>query len=338
MQSASPTLSGFRSIVRRPSLGLAEIAWRWTFGFAASLLLLLSFEEYLKTLPVSTGDLWLLRSGQPGLISQAIQHILQGSAPRVIAAAIVLGSALATAWVGLAALGRAVTLRAVESYFPDEGAAPPGNSRWGLGSLAGLNLLRVAITVAAGFGWLAAWLVASAAASGSDPSPGLAVLMFLAAILLVWLAWSVMNWLLSFATVFVVAGGEDTFGAIASALHCLGARVGAVLAASTWFGLAHLAAFGLASSAVVFPLVFAGVLPRGVVFGGVLMVALLYFAVADFLYMGRLAAYVAIVENPDRPSLQELVPRSEDGRPPRASPGLERGVDPEELILSDVPQ
>ena len=106
----------------------------------------------MKTLPVSTGDLWLLRSGQPGLISQAIEHILQGSAPRVIAAGIVLGSALATAWVGLAALGRAVTLRAVESYFPDEGASPPGNSRWGLGSLAGLNLLRVAITVAAGVG------------------------------------------------------------------------------------------------------------------------------------------------------------------------------------------
>jgi hypothetical protein len=338
MPSASPTLSGFRSIVRRPSLGLAEIAWRWSFGFAASLLLLLSFEEYLKTLPVSTGDWWLLRSGQPGLISHAIEHILQGSAPRVIAAGIVLGSALATAWVGLAALGRAVTLRAVESYFPDEDASRPGNSRWGLGSLAGLNLLRVAITVAAGVGWLAAYLVASAASSESDPSPGLAVVVFLAAILLVGLAWSVMNWLLSFATVFVVAAGKDTFGAIASALDCLGDRIGAVLAASTWFGLAHLAAFGLASSAVVFPMVFAGVLPRGVVFAGVLLVALLYFAVADFLYMGRLAAYLAIVENPDRPSLQELVPRSEDGRPLRPSPGLERRVDPEELILSDVPQ
>jgi hypothetical protein len=326
---------------RRPSLGLAEIAWRWSFGFAASLLLLLSFEEYLKTLPVSTGDLWLVRSGQPGLISQAILHILQGSASRVVAAVIVLGLAMATAWIGLAALGRAVTLRAVESYFPDDGASEPGDPHWGLGSLAGLNLLRVAITVAAGVGWLAAWLaawlVASAASAESDPLPGLAVLLFLAATMLVWLAWSAMNWLLSFATVFVVAGGEDTFGAIASAVHVLGARIGPVLAASTWFGLAHLAAFGLASSAVVFPLVFAGVLPRSVVFGGVLMVTLLYFAVADFLYMGRLAAYVAIVECPDTLSSREIVPRSENGRPPAPSTLLERRVDPEDLILSDVP-
>jgi hypothetical protein len=337
MQSSSPTLSGFRSIFRRPSLGLAEIAWRWSFGFAASLLLLLSFEEYLKTLPVSTGDRWLLRSGQPGLVSQAIQHILQGSAPRVVAALIVFGLAMATAWIGLAALGRAVTLRAVESHFAGDRPSELGDPRWGLGSLAGLNLLRVAITVAAGMVWLTAWLVASAAASDSDPSPGLAVLMFLAATLLVGLAWSAMNWLLSFATVFVVAGGEDTFGAIAAAVHLLGARIGAVLAASTWFGLAHLATFGLASSAVVFPLAFAGVLPGVVVFGGVLMVTLLYFAVADFLYMGRLAAYVAIVEGLNTISSRETVPRSEDGGPPAPSILVESRVDPEELILGDVP-
>jgi hypothetical protein len=110
------------------------------------------------------------------------------------------------------------------------------------------------------------------------------------------------------------------------------------LAASTWFGLAHLAAFGLASSAVVFPLVFVGVLPRVVVFSGVLMVTLLYFAVADFLYMGRLAAYVAIVEGLNTISSRAMVPRSGDGRPPAPSTLLESRVDPEELILGDVPQ
>ena len=41
--------------------------------------------------------------------------------------------------------------------------------------------------------------------------------------------------------------------------------------------------------------------PAGVVLGGVLLVTLLYFAVTDFLYMGRLAAYVAIVEMPELP-------------------------------------
>ena len=48
--------------------------------------------------------------------------------------------------------------------------------------------------------------------------------------------------------------------------------------------------FVVASSAVAFPLGFAEVLPGGMVFGGVLLVTLLYFAVVDFLYVGRLAA------------------------------------------------
>jgi hypothetical protein len=50
--------------------------------------------------------------------------------------------------------------------------------------------------------------------------------------------------------------------------------------------------FVVASSAIAFPLGFAEVLPGGMVFGGVLLVTLLYFAAADFLYVGRMASYV----------------------------------------------
>ena len=49
-------------MLRRPSLGLAEIAWRWSLSFAAVLLLFFSFVEYLDTLPVTEADLLLLRS------------------------------------------------------------------------------------------------------------------------------------------------------------------------------------------------------------------------------------------------------------------------------------
>lgn len=71
MTRRSPTLEGFRAILQRPSFGLAEITWRWSFGAAAGLLLGFSFFEYLDTLPVSRGDLLLLRTAQPVLISQS---------------------------------------------------------------------------------------------------------------------------------------------------------------------------------------------------------------------------------------------------------------------------
>jgi hypothetical protein len=54
--------------------------------------------------------------------------------------------------------------------------------------------------------------------------------------------------------------------------------------------------FVVASSAAALPLGLAAVLPGGMVFGGLLLVTLLYFAAVDFLYVGRLAAYVFMIE------------------------------------------
>src|ERR1700690_3697887 len=117
MNRRSPTLEGFTAIFRRPSFGVAEIAWRWSFGLATSLLLTFSFLEYLDTLPVTRRDLFFLRTGQPVLISQALARILAGSAPRIFLAAIVLLPTLAIAWILLGSLGRAATLDALVGYF-----------------------------------------------------------------------------------------------------------------------------------------------------------------------------------------------------------------------------
>jgi hypothetical protein len=332
------TLEGFRAMFRRPSFGLAEIAWRWSFGSAAVLLLTFSFLEYLDTLPVSAGDMFFLRTRQPFLISQALLHILRGSGARLADAAIVLGLALALAWIGIAALGRAVTIKALLGYLSEElnNQELAGAKAWRFQSLVGLNFFRVAAILAAAVGWVAAWILAGAVSPDSDPSPGSAMLVFLTMILLVGLAWSAVNWFLSFATVFAVAEGEDTFGAIASAADFCRTRTGPIVAVSSWFGLAHLVAFFLATSVVGFPLAFAPVLPAGVVLGGVLLVTLLYFALADYLYVGRLAGYLAIIANPQMPTMPEITPPSPDnGSLVGVSP--ETRVDPDELILSDLP-
>jgi hypothetical protein len=338
MMSRSPTLEGFRTILRRPSFGLAEIAWRWSFGAATALLLTFSFFEYLNTLPVTRGDLVLLGTRHPLLVSQAILHIFRGSAFRVMEAIIVLALTLGAAWIGLASLARAATLKALLAYFRENDALRSQDQRnlgraqannGPLGSLLGLNFFRAGAALAATIGCLAAVLLGGAATSTSDPAPGSALLILLTVVMLVWLAWSAVSWFLSLAAIFVVTDGQDTFGAIAAAVNLCRTRAGSMSAAGTWFGLAHLTAFVVATSIVAFPLGFAGVLPAGIVLGGVLLVTLLYFAVADFLYMGRLAAYVAILEFPDpRPA----------PLPYQSSPfiPLHEGIDPTEPILSDV--
>lgn len=340
MQQRSPTLEGFRAILGRPSFGFAEIAWRWSFGAAANVLLIFSFFEYLETLPVSNGDLVLLRTRHPILISRAVLHIFRGSSFRLLETVVVLLIALGAAWVVVASLGRAATLRALVAQFreSDGASVQDHENSWGLPSLFALNCFRLGTGLAAAVGCLAAVLLGAATSRSSDLSPGGAFLIALAVIMLVWLAWSIVNWFLSLATVFVVARGQDTFGSIAAAVDLCLARPGAIFAVGTWFGLAHITAFVVASSVVGFPLGFAVVIPAAAVLGGVLLVTLLYLIIADFLYIGRLAAYVAMVESPESPRVfSNPRPAPENTGSSAECPSRETRVDPSELILSDLP-
>jgi hypothetical protein len=336
MRPRSPTLEGFRAILRRPSFGLAEIAWRWSFGGAAGLLFTLALFEYLKTLPLTRGDLVLLSTKRPFLISQAMVHIFRGSGFRLVEAVLVLSLALGAAWIGVASLARVATIRALLLHFHEGDAClPPDRPQFRLRALFELNFLRVCVTIAAVIGCLAAIFLGRAMTSASAPAPGRAVLVVLTVALLVWLAWSIVSWFLSLSVVFVVVEGKDSFGAVSAAVDLCATRPGSIIAANTWFGLAHFVAFVVATSVVAFPLGLAGALPASMVLGGVLLITLLYFAVVDFLHAGRLAAYVAMLELPDPRSVRGITPLPPNTQPSALIPRRE-GVDPAELILSDL--
>jgi hypothetical protein len=304
MERRSPTLEGFRILFRLPSLALAEIAWRWSFGLAVTALLAFSLREYLSTLPVTAADIFLLQTRQPALVLQAIARILRGSAPRAVTALIVLALALTLAWIVLASLARAATLKMLFEYFPQN--SEPKTRTWRFRSLIGLNFLRTGALLAAVVGFVGAVLLAGAASSATHPSPAGALLIFWMLTLFIVLAWSMINWYLTLAAVFAIGEGKTTFGTLGAAADLIREHPGPVAAAAIWFGLAHGLAFVVASSVAAFPLGLAGVLPLGVVWGGLLLIALLYFAVVDFLYVGRLAAYVFMIDPPEpQPQLDD---------------------------------
>jgi len=342
MKPPSPTLEGFRSIFQRPTFGLAEIAWRWSFGAAAATLAVLSFFEYLDTLTVTRGDLLLLRTRQPALISEVLRHALRGSGLRFIAALIVLSLALLIGWTVIAAWARAATINALLDYLRRRSQASSSNAEeklsrdWSLGSLLGLNLLRAGGTLAATLGFVAAVILGGMVSHTDHSAPVLALLITLAVALPVWLVWSMVNWFLSLAPIFVIRDGRDILASLAASIDLCRSHAGSVVAAGTWFGLAHVVAFFVATTIVAFPLGLAKVLPGGVTLGGVVSVTLLYFAIVDFLYVGRLAAYVAMVEFPESVAVEspDLLP-PDGGRSSALSIPLTSAVDPDELILSD---
>ncbi|MCU1301112.1 MAG: hypothetical protein JWQ87_1396 [Candidatus Sulfotelmatobacter sp.] len=372
MSVPSPTLEGFRAAFRCPSVTFAEIAWRWTVGAVASALFLFSLFEFLNTLPVTHGDATLLGTGQPLLVGKAISHIFHGSLNRAVFATLLGCLALVLLWIIAASIGRAATVRALLDYFRNSfrrdvarnvsASAPPTAVVEGdadtvvpgtangtaleyttsvspdfsdsipLRSLAVLNFLRVAVSLAAILAFIGAATLAGFASPAANPRPGLAFILFLPFAALICIVWPALNWLLSLASIFVVRDAENAADALSTAVTFFREHVGSVLAVSTWTGVAHLVALSIAGTAVSLPLAFIQFVPPRLVIAVVILLTLAYFAIVDWLYIARLAGYLCIAEMPDAPPVLAPLPAppSMSQSPPHSA------VDRDEPILSDL--
>jgi hypothetical protein len=335
-------MEGFRAVFRRPLLTLAEITWRWAVGATAIALFFFGLFEYLNTLPVSRGEMLFLRSRQPYLVGQAILHILRGSLSRAVLSLLVATLLVTLVWTLAGSLGRIATLRAMLEYFRGRLAqglsAPHEGTRAGeatehsnpFSPLVFLHVLRAVLLLAAVLGFGGAIVVAGLVSPDAHPRPALAFVAFVPIAGLVWLFWSALNWILSLAAVFVVRDGDDWLGAIAAAMALFRRRTGAIFAVSSWVGVAHLVLFVAATTVVSMPLAFIPLVPWRLAVLAMIFITLAYFAVADWLYMARLAGYVCITEMTDE-MFAPLAPPS-----PVAPMPLQTSIDRDELILSDL--
>ncbi len=325
--SLSPTAEGFRTAFRRPLFSFAEISWRWAFGGTAVVLFLFGLIEFLDTLPVTSGELLFLRSKQPFLVEQAIAHILRGSLGRGVMTAAFAALLLMMLWLIAASFGRIATVRALADHFWKDERDQIRADWW---TLLSLNFLRAVVVIAVGVGLAGGAMLAGAVSPSSDSAPGVGFLFFLPIAALILLAGWLLNWFLSLATMFAAGDGEDAAGAISAAATFCAERTGAVFAVSIWTALAHLVGFVIGCSVISMLVGLAGALHWRVIALGIIIVTLLYFAFADWLYVARLAGYVFIAETPE----SRL-------RPPTPvtpiTPPLQTAIDRDELILSDVP-
>jgi len=341
MSSVSHTAEGFRAAFHRPSLTLAEICWRWTVGLTAVALSIFSLIDYLNTLPVTDRELLFLRTKLPSLVGRVIAHILRGSLNRVVLASLVLILALAALWNVAASIGRAVTVNDLLDYFAARAGAVNRVSakKFSKSAVRGvlfINFLRTTLALAGICGFLGAAIVASLASPAKDPRPTLAFFLFLLlAGLVTWFCWD-LNWLLSLAGVLAVRNRENAIDAMSSAVALCRERTGSVFAVSAWTGLAHIGVFFAATTIASMSLGFFALVPWRLMLAGTILLTLIYFAVADWLYMARLAGYVSILEMPE---IVAAAPMPLSPLPPRRdpTPPLAATIDFDEPILSDVP-
>lgn len=317
MSSISPIHKGFRTVFREPAIVLAEIAWRWSFGAAASALVIASFLAYLSTLPITGMEMLLLRSRIPWLIADAIGQIVRGSGPRLAMVAAIMLPAISVIWIAAASLGRTATLKAL---LRREASIP-------LAPQFGLSFLRASVTVAALIGYLGALTVAGrAAGAGDEVRAGIFLVVFVALATAVAAVRSRLNWFLCLGAISAARDGYDTFAAVAAALGLFRRHSGKFAGAGAVFGTIHAVLFAFFTVISLLVLALAAKAPPGVSLFFLAAITLAYFALVDAVYIARLAAYLAIDENDRKPPPVAVEPEPVEPEPlvsaPEPLPGI----------------
>jgi hypothetical protein len=327
----SPTTQAFRIIFRRMAIPFAEIAWRWSFAAAAWFLGTVYLLEYAGSLRVTNVERLMLGTNQPVLVLRAIRQIFEGSGFRFTRAGVLLAIALTLAWIVLSSLGRTATVRAIMEEFGIE-VGPGQPVRRLVMSVIVLNFLRAAVSLAALVAGVGSTFFASSVWESTHAWVADVTRLCVGLICFTVLAWSVQNWVLSTAAIFVVTENRRAFDSVAATLQVFQERPAALVIPGIWFGLARFGAFIATFMAAFTALGTAGTLSGGAVLGMELALIICYCAVADFLYTGRLAAYVAIIgmgEAPERLTVKLF------GAGVGSFGVGSSSVDRDELILSD---
>jgi len=307
----SPFQDGFAALWHEPALFAAELTWRWCFGFAAWGLAIISVALFLDSLKISRGDEFLLGTLQPQLLHGAARHIFRGSLNRFLWEQAVLILGLMLLWAFAATAGRAATLRRLVAMFSS--GEEPQAMRWEFDPIFALNLLRAMWSLIAQMAMLVS-LVAGMIMAHNQRAVGAA--FFLAfGIGLAWIFGVVLNWFFGLAPLFCIRNGAGAAEALSQSVDFCARQAGRLFRLGIGFLLLRLVWAGTMCLLFLSPLKLSGHIgPRWLILL-MTLIALIYFAGADMLYLARLGTYVALAEDDSH-----AAEASEETIPPEALP------------------
>jgi hypothetical protein len=292
----NPITQGLRSVARDPILFLVEILWRWSFGLLACLLLLAVGVMLLGPLPIvkRLPEVW--RSHDLQLMGAILASIVFRLGSKLIVAAFAVSVAIALVWAILSGLARSIIVKRLRV----------GVTLLRFRSIMALQLLRGFLT------WFCVMFLIAAvvgeiriATRGPKPDLLLFYLMAMPSIVFVSAFWLVTNWYLTLAAIFG-REGQSFWGAFRQARHTV--RLQRSDFAGTGFVFLFFRAVALLVAVAICGLTsgMAGTAPQ-TYFTLVMVVSLAYFAIADFLYMSRMASYLALAAAHVEPGGPKLV-------------------------------
>ena len=271
--------------MRDPAIFLVEILWRWSFALLACLLVAGVGVMLLGPLHVEKAWDTAWGSRDPQRIGQVLVAIVLLLGAKLIIAAVAVPLAIALLWSILAALGRFVTVKRLRA----------GLTSLRFRTVLALQLLRGLIS------WFSLVLLfattlgeALIATRGPQPDLVLYYLMVMPSVILIGAFWLTMNWYLSLAAIFG-REGQSFSGAVRQARQTVRQQRSDFAGTGFVFLIFRTVILLIAAAICGLTSGMAGTAPQS--YSVLLMVvSLAYFAVADFLYMARMAAYLALAD------------------------------------------
>jgi hypothetical protein len=290
----SPFQDGFAALWHEPALLAAELTWRWCFGLSAWMLAITSAALFFDSIQISPGDEWLLGTLQPQLLQGAVRHIFHGTLTRFVLQQAVLLLSLMLLWALAATAGRAATLHRLVAMFSDDAEAEPEVMRWEFEPIFWLNLLRVMWSVIA----LSAMLISLVAGVivANHEHVLLAGCLFTFGTALAWAFGVMLNWCFGLGPLFCIRNCAGAAEALAQSVDFSSRQAGRLFGLGTGFFALRLVWAGTMFFVVLAPLQLFHHIARGWIALIMAIVALIYFAGADLLYLARLGAYVSLAE------------------------------------------
>ena len=294
----SPFQDGFAAVWHEPALLAVELAWRWCFGLSAWILVIVSAALFLDGLKISPRDEFLLGTLQPQLLQGAVRHIFRGTLTRFVLEQTVLLLGLMLLWSLAASAGRAATLRRLVAMFSHD--EEPEVMRWEFEPILVLSLLRVMWSVIA----LSAMLISLVAGVIMVNRQRFLLAMSLVAFGtgLAWVLGVMLNWYFGLAPLFCIRNRVGAADALAQSSDFSSRQASRLFGVGVGFLTLRVVWAGTMFFAVLAPLQLAHHIAHGWIGLIMAIIALLYFAGADLLYLARLGAYVSLAEDDSHPA------------------------------------
>jgi len=292
----NPITQGLRFIARDPLIFMMEILWRWSFGLLACLLLFAAGAMLLGPLPVvkRLPEVW--RSHDLQFVSAILVSIVFSLGSKLVVAAVAVSIGIALIWAILSGLARSIIVKRLRI----------GVTLLRFRSIMALQFLRGFLTWFCGM-FLIAAVVGEISIATHGPKPDLLLfyLMAMPSIALISGFWLVTNWYLTLAAIFG-RDGQSFRGAFRQARQTVRLQRSDFAGTGFVFLLFRIVVLLVAVAICGLTSKMAGSAPE-TYFTLVTVVSLAYFAISDFLYISRMAAYLALAAAHVEPGGPKLV-------------------------------